>query len=72
MIKDILQWYDSKDVVPTKEAMEKSFHFYRNKGIEMLKLGFTLPDLADFCRPKSTKIKSYPFCEIDKDLGEKR
>ena len=37
----------------------------------MLKLGFTLPNLANVGLHKSTNYKFYPFCEVDKDLCEK-
>ena len=61
----------NKDVVPTLEAMQKMIQFYHNKGIDMLKLGCTLPNLANICPHKSTNYKFYPFCESDKDLCEK-
>ena len=71
MFKDFLQWYNNKDVVPTLDAMQKMIQFYHNKGIDMLKLGCTLPNLANICLHKSTNYKFYPFCESDKDLCEK-
>ena len=71
MFKDFLQWYNNKDVVPTLEAMQKMIQFYHNKGIDMVKLGCTLPNLANICQHKSTNYKFYPFCESDKDLCEK-
>ena len=37
----------------------------------MLKLGITLPNLANKCLHKSTNYRFYPFCENDKDLCEK-
>ena len=37
----------------------------------MLKLGCTLPNLANICLHRSTNYKFYPFCESDKDLCEK-
>ena len=37
----------------------------------MLKLGCTLPNLANICLHKSTRAKFYPFAEADKDLLEK-
>ena len=37
----------------------------------MLKLGCTLPNLANICLHKSTNHKLYPFFEGDKDLCEK-
>ena len=36
----------------------------------MLKLGCTLPNLANICLHKSTDAKFYPFTEADKDLLE--
>ena len=71
VFKYFLKWYNNKDVVPTLEAMPKMIQFYRNKGIDMLKLGCTLPNLANICLHKSTNYKFYPFCESDKDLCEK-
>ena len=37
----------------------------------MLKLGCTVPNLANICLQKSTDSKIYPFTENDKDLLEK-
>ena len=68
---DFLKWYNNKDVVPTLEAMLKMIEFYHIKGIDMLKLGCTLPYLANSCLHKSTDSKFYPFTESDKDLLEK-
>ena len=68
---DFLKWYNNKNVVPTLEAMQKMIEFYHNKGIDMLKLGCTLPNLANICLPKSTDSNFYPFTESDKDLLEK-
>ena len=69
--KDFLRWYNNKDVVPTLEAMQKMLAFYHKKGIDMLKLGCTLPNLANICLHKSTSTKFYPFTETDKDLLQK-
>ena len=66
-----LKWYNNKDVVPTLEAMQKMIEFYRNKEIDMLKLGCTLPTLANICLHKSTDSIIHPFTESDKDLLEK-
>ena len=66
-----VKWYNKKDVVPTLEAMQKMIEFYHNKRIVMLKLGFTLHNLANICLHKSTDSKFYPFSESDKDLLEK-
>ena len=71
IFSDFLKWYNNKDVVPTLEAMQKMIEFYHNKGIDMLKLGCTLPNLANICLHKSTASKFYPLTESDKDLLEK-
>ena len=63
--KDFLQWYNSKDVVPTLEAMQKIVQFYHQKEIDMLKLECNLPNLANICLHKSTNKKIYPLCESD-------
>ena len=41
---------------------------YHNKGIDMLKLGCTLTNLANICLHKSTDSKIYTFKESGKDL----
>ena len=69
--KEFLRWYNKKDVVPTLEAMQKMIAFYHDKDIDMLKLGRTLPSLANICLHKSTVANFYPFTEVDKDLLEK-
>ena len=71
MFKDFSKWYNNKDVVQILEVMQKMIQFYHNKGIDMLKLGCTLPKLANKCLHKSTNYKFHPFCESDKDLREK-
>ena len=68
--KDILRWYNNKDVVPTLETMQKMITFHHDKDVDMLKLGCTLPNLAIFCLHKSTDANFYPFTEGDKDLLE--
>ena len=65
------KWYNKKDVVPTLEAIQKMIEFYHNKGSFMLKVGCTLPKLANICLPKSTDSKFHSFTESDKDLLEK-
>ena len=69
--RDFLRWYNNKDVVPTLQAMKKMIKFYHAQKIDMLKLGCTLPNLANICLHKSTDRKFYPFIEADKDLHEK-
>ena len=71
IIKDFLRSYNNKDVVPTLKAMQKMLAFCHKKGIDMLKLGCTLPNLLIICLHKSTSAKFYPFTETDKDLMQK-
>ena len=54
-----LRWYNNKDVVPTLDAMQKMIKFYHGKGIDMLKLGCTLPNLVNICLHKSTDYKFF-------------
>ena len=68
---DFLKWYNNKDVVPTLETKQKMIKIYHNEGTDMLKLGCTLPDLANICFHKSIDSKFYPFTKSDKDLLEK-
>ena len=68
---DFRKWCNNEDVIPTLEAMQKMIEFYHNKGIDMLKLGYTLPNLAKICLHKLTDSKFYPFAESDKNLLEK-
>ena len=68
---DLLKWYNIKDVVPTLKAKQKLLEFYHNKGIDMLKLGCTLPNLAKTCLHKSTNSIFNPLTESDKGLLEK-
>ena len=69
--KDFLQWYTPIDVAPTLDAMQKLIAFYHGKDIDMLKLGCTLPKLADISLLKSTDAKIYSLTEDDNDLLEK-
>ena len=69
--KDFLRWYNNKDVVPTLEVVQKMVEFYHNKAIDVLKLGCTLPNLANICLHSSTSAKFYPFTESDKGLLSK-
>ena len=69
--RNFLRWYNNKDIDPTLDAMQKMVEFYHDKGIDMLKLGCTLPNLANICLHKSTDYKFYPFLSSDSDLLEK-
>ena len=69
--KDFVRWYNNKDVVPTLEALQKMVDFYHSKGLDMLKLGCTLPNLSNIILHKSTKEKFFPFQQKDSDLHDK-
>ena len=68
---EFLRWFENKNVVSTLEAMQKMIAFYHDKDIDMLKVGCTLPNLANICSDKSTDAKFYPFTEGDKGFLEK-
>ena len=51
--------------------MQKMLVVSYKKGIVMLKLRCTLPNLADICLHKSTNAKFSPFTETDKELLQK-
>ena len=51
--------------------MQKMLAFYHKKEFEILKLGCTLPNLANICLHKSTSAKIYPFIATDKELLQK-
>ena len=65
--RDFLKWYNNKEVVPTLDAMTKMIQFYHSKQIDMLKLGYTLPNLANGFLHSSTDAVFFPFCEQDKE-----
>ena len=69
--KQFLRWYIKKVAVPTLEAMHKMTAYYHGKKIDVLKLGCTLPNLANICLHKSTDGNFYPFTEGDEDLLQK-
>ena len=50
--------------------MQKLIAFYHDKYVVLLKLGCTLPNLANICLHKSTEGKFYPFTEGEKDFLE--
>ena len=69
--KDFLRWYNDKDIVATLEAMQKMNSFNHGKEFDMLKLGCTLPNMANICRHKSTDAEFYHFNERDKGFGRR-
>ena len=50
--------------------MQKVIAFHHDKAIDMLKLCYTLPNLANICLHKHTDTKFYQFIEGDKDFLE--
>ena len=70
LIQGILWWYNNKDIVPTLEAMQKLIAFYHDKDIDIMRLGCTLPNLANICLHKSTDANVYPFTKPYNDLLE--
>ena len=70
-LRDFLCWYNNEDVAPTLEIMQKMVAFYHNKSTDIIKLGCTLPNLANICLQTSTIRKLYPFTESDKHLRSK-
>ena len=69
--KNFLRCCNKKDVVPTLESMQKMIASYHDKDIDILKLGCTLPNLANICSHKSSDAKFYAFSERIKDLFER-
>ena len=55
--KDYLEWDNNKDVVPTLEALQKLMKIYHEREIDMLKLGYALPKLANIYLHSSTTAK---------------
>ena len=68
--EDFLRWYSDEDVAPTLEAMQKLIAFYHDKGIDILKLVFTLPKLANICLYKTVDAKLSSFKWGDGDFLE--
>ena len=50
------------------DAMQNMVKICQTKGIVMLKLGCSVPDVATFCLHISTCAKFYAFTEGDEDL----
>ena len=69
--KDFLRFNNNKDVVPTLETIQKKIAFYHGKDIDLMKLGFTIPNFGNICLQISRDAKFNPFTEGDKDLLEK-
>ena len=61
----------TKTLSQHSKQCKENLVFYDNNAIDMLKLGCTLPHLANVCLHKSSIAKFYPFTETDKDLLQK-
>ena len=46
----------------------RKWSFHHKKDIDLLKVGSTLPNLANICPHISTSVKFYPYAESDRDL----
>ena len=70
--KVFLGWYNKKRFCANfKSNAKKIDFFYHDKEIVMLKLGCTLPNLANICLHKSTDANFHPLKQGDEDLLEK-
>ena len=45
-LHDYLVWYNNRDVTPFLEAIAKQFAFYHDRGIDMFKVGISVPGLS--------------------------
>ena len=68
--RDFLRCYHNKDSSQNWK-IENLVEFYHNKGIDMLKHGNSLPNLANICLHSSTRGKFYPSTDSDQDLLSK-
>ena len=68
--KPFLRWYNNKGVVPALQAIQKMVDFHHIKRIDVLKLGYTLPNLYKFRLPNTTTTMFYTFTESENDLLE--
>ena len=66
--RDFLMWYNNKDVEPTLEAMKKTISFYHSRQVDMLKLGYTLPNLANRFLHSSTNAAFFRFVRRIKNM----
>ena len=68
--KNFLNWHRFKNVVPSLEAFQKLMQFYDQERIEILKLGFTLPNIANRILHSSTPLKFFAFKQEDKSFDD--
>ena len=45
-LKDILVWYNLKDVVPFSEALQNQIDMYKELGVDLLKDGVFVPGIT--------------------------
>ena len=69
--RDLLHCNNNEEGTPTLERMKEMITFHQDKKLDMLKLGCSLPNLANICLHKATDTKFYFFTEADRDLSEK-
>ena len=70
-IKDFFTLVQQQSRCPNTQSNAKNACFCHRKEIDMLKLGCTLPNLANICMHKSTSAKFYPITEAHKNLLQK-
>ena len=68
--QDFLKWYNNEDVPTTLKALQKLMQFYYQKRNDILKFGFTLPNLANRILHSSTSLKFFPFNPEDKNFDD--
>ena len=49
--------------------MQKTIALYHNRKIDMIKLDYTLPKLANICLHKTADSKLHPFTEWDENIS---
>ena len=71
LLKTFYAGTTTKSLSQHRKQCKKMLAFYHKKGIDMLMLGFTPPNLANICLHTSTSANFNPFTETDKDLLQK-
>ena len=70
IIPRLPQVVHQKDVVPTLEALQNMMQFHHQEGIDMLKLGFTSPNIANRIPHSSTSFRFFLFNQEDKSFDD--
>ena len=69
--EDYLMWYNSRDVAPFMEALQKQFEFYAHLGLDMFKDGMSVPGLTLKYLFKTSKSASFTlFDRHNSDLHD--